>query len=174
MCYATAQDTIGNVSQQLLEDTFSSLSSADPQATTFSFDATSLSAFAANPSTSSSIISSSTSSSSAARTTTGSSSSASTTTTTPSGSSSGLSAGAIAGAVIGSVVGLAVILGLAYLAFRRRSSQKATTDEAAFTSSHSPDVQVAHQKNFQPVRLVEMGVREPQELPAEKRHELHG
>lgn len=165
MCYATAEDTIGNVSQQLLERTFSSLSSADPQATTFSFDATSLSAFAALPSTGSSIVSSSTSSSSAAPTTT----------PAATGSSSSLSGGAIAGAVIGSVASIVIILGLAYLAFRRRSSQKATIDEATYTSNYSPDIQYAHQKNFQPVNVLEMGdSREPQELHTERAHELHG
>ena len=165
MCYATAQDTIGNVSQQLLEYTFSSLSSANPQATTFSFDATSLSAFAAIPSTSSSIISSSISSSSAAPTTT----------PAATGSSSSLSGGAIAGAVIGSVAGIVIILGLTYLAFRRRSSQKATINESTYTSNYSPDIQYAHQKNVQPVQLFEIGdVREVQELHAERAHELHG
>ena len=165
MCYATAQDKIGNVSQQLLEDTFSSLSSANPQATTFSFDATSLSAFAAIPSTSSSITSSSTSPSSAA----------STTTPAATGHSSSLSGGAIAGAVIGSVAGIVIILGLAYLAFRRRSSQKATIDEATYTSNHSPDIQYAHQKNFHLVGPLEMeDTREPQELHTERAHELHG
>ncbi|KAK4506887.1 hypothetical protein PRZ48_000620 [Zasmidium cellare] len=131
VCIATQPDTIANVSQELLNDTYSSLTSAAPSATTFSFDAASLVARAL--STSSSIVASS----QAATTTsaTVSSSAASATSSSSSSESSSLSGGAIAGIVIGCVFGIAAILIVGFLLFRRRRNNRGgATNEASYTS----------------------------------------
>ncbi|KAF2114025.1 hypothetical protein BDV96DRAFT_107262 [Lophiotrema nucula] len=111
VCWGTTQDPYSNVSAKIMNDTFSSLSSAHPRQTTFAIDTVALLALATATSTAS---------------TTGSATSSPTGSSTPtqsSNSDSGLSGGAIGGIVVGVVGGLALI-GLAAFFYWRRASKK--------------------------------------------------
>lgn len=123
MCLGTQDDTISNVSQDLLNETFSSLSLASPAATTYTFDATSLSAAAL--STSQSAVSSVGSS----RTSSPSSASSLPSPAESHNDSNALSGGTIAGIVVGCVVGIAAIIAAGYIVLRRRQRRIAPAKE---------------------------------------------
>ncbi|KAL4915985.1 hypothetical protein BDW62DRAFT_187292 [Aspergillus aurantiobrunneus] len=106
ICWNNELSPLGNISADVLQDTYSSLTSAEPSARTWAFDPASLMPVSATPS---------------ATDTPGVD-----TTPTPdsevvsnSGSDS-LSGGTIAGIVVGAVVGVALILGAAWFLLRRR------------------------------------------------------
>lgn len=105
---ATQDNPIAAVSDTLMNETYSSLSSASPSASTFSVDVASLAARAT--ATTSSISSSTTTSA--------------TTTATPTSNSDDsitVAPGTIAGGVVGGVAGLAIIGILAWFLIRRRA-----------------------------------------------------
>ncbi|KAF2213190.1 hypothetical protein CERZMDRAFT_96857 [Cercospora zeae-maydis SCOH1-5] len=112
VCVATQDNPIGAVPQSLMNETFSSLSSASPSASTFSVDVASLAARATATSTTSS----------ASTSTSSPTSTASETASPPNGGSNdGVSGGTIAGAVVGGVAGLALIGALVWFLLRRRA-----------------------------------------------------
>jgi hypothetical protein len=123
VCIATQQDTIGGVSQDLLNETFSSLSSAKPAGTTYAFDATSLStaALAMSPSAISSVQSSPTSQSLP------SSLSSPLRPTNSIEDSNTLPGSTIAGVVVGCVVGVAAIIVAGFVIIRRHRHGKNAT-----------------------------------------------
>ena len=130
MCIGTQEDTISGVSQELLNETFSSLSSATPAGTTYAFDATSLSvaALATSSSTISPVQSSATSQSQPT------SLSSPLEPTNPSEDSDTLSAGTIAGVVVGCVVGIAAVIvaGCTFIRrHRRRNNATKHTNNAS-------------------------------------------
>ncbi|KAF2165051.1 hypothetical protein M409DRAFT_55953 [Zasmidium cellare ATCC 36951] len=133
VCVATQDNPIAAVPELLMNETFSSLSSADPSATSYSVDVNSLAARATASSTSSSSLQS---------TSTTTSPSATTTQSPAPDDSDSISGGAIAGIVVGCVVGLAAIAGLIWFLLRRRRSQKKSASEippAAFPLGHSAE-----------------------------------
>jgi hypothetical protein len=138
------------VSQSLLNETFSSLSSATPASTTYGFDATSLSAAALSTSlstTSSTILS--------VQSTPSSFSSSPTPIPTKSSSSSDtVSGGTIAGAVVGCVVGVATVLIIGYVVLRRYRRGKVPREEVSNTSKQSWDE-----------RKIDSGTHDISELP---------
>lgn len=116
-----------------MNETFSSLSSANPSASTFSVDVVSLAATATSSSQSSTATEAATSTSADTASTTP--------TSTGESDDSGASAtGAIAGGVVGGVAGLAVIGAIVWLLLRRRSKKQAyeppTSPLAAETEKH--------------------------------------
>ncbi|KAI5368065.1 hypothetical protein Slin15195_G031990 [Septoria linicola] len=135
VCVATQDNPIAEVSDMLLNETFSSLSSASPSASTFSVDVVSLAARATATSSSQS--------STATEAATSTSADTASTTSTSTGESNDLGSsptGAIAGGVVGGVAGLAVIGAIVWLLLRRRSKKQAyeppTSPLAAETEKH--------------------------------------
>ena len=124
MCIGTQEDTISGVSQDLLNETFSSLSSATPGGTTYAFDATSLSAaaLATRPLAISSVQLSTTSQS------VPSSLSSPLESTNPGEDPETLPGGTIAGIVVGCVVGVAAIIVAGYVIIRRHRRGKNATN----------------------------------------------
>ncbi|OAL45411.1 hypothetical protein IQ07DRAFT_225064 [Pyrenochaeta sp. DS3sAY3a] len=118
ICWATAPNPVANISRELSNDTFSSLTAATPSATYYTFDVASVLASAAATASSSG-----TSVPSASIT----ASSSPTSSTILDTSSGGLSGGAIGGIVGGVVGGLALIGAVAFFLWRRRSNAKASS-----------------------------------------------
>lgn len=123
ICWATAENPIANVSEDRLNETFSSLSSARPSASSLTFDIAALTA-TSTPASSTASATSSPASSGASATPSETSSQS----PAPTGGSSGVSGGAIGGAVVGGVVGLALI-GAGIFFLMRRKSKKAHQNE---------------------------------------------
>lgn len=142
MCVATEANVIANVSDALLNQTYSSLSSASPSASVLTLDGASLASAAAATSTSSS--SSSASSSIAAHS---SQTSPATTTTSPASSSSSthLSGGAIGGIVVGCVLGISLIAAAVFFALRKRRSWHDPAQDPS-GSPFSPGDQMAEKR----------------------------
>ncbi|KAF7188318.1 hypothetical protein HII31_10382 [Pseudocercospora fuligena] len=113
VCVATQDNPIADVPQLLMNETYSSLTSANPSATSLSVDVTSLVAEAT---------SSSSSTSSAATTASSTTSTAGPTSTTANSDSGSTTTGAIAGGVVGGVAGLAIIGGVIWFFLRKRKS----------------------------------------------------
>ncbi|KAM3423561.1 hypothetical protein BST61_g988 [Cercospora zeina] len=175
VCVATQDNPIGAVPQSLMNDTFSSLSSASPSASTFSVDVASLAARATATSTSTS---------SSSSTSTGSpNSTPSETGSSPNGESDdGVSGGTIAGAVVGGVAGLALIVALAWFLLRRRARRN--THEPVPTSpsgaeaekhDHFGAASPGYSTPAPEYHLSEMeGMREVNEMPGQERVASHG
>ncbi|KAF2470930.1 uncharacterized protein BDR25DRAFT_28302 [Lindgomyces ingoldianus] len=120
ICWATPENPFANVTEKELNKTFSSLSSARPSASSYSFNSAKL--FASTTSGASS-------SATAASASTTATSSAASPTPTQGDSSGGISGGAIGGIVVGVVGGLAIIGAGCFFLWRRRSNNsKATQD----------------------------------------------
>jgi hypothetical protein len=171
VCIATQPDTISGVSQYLLNETFSSLSSATPAGITYAFDATSLSAvaLATSLSTSSSTIVSDQPPPSSL------SSSPTPIPTKSSSSSDTVSGGTIAGAVVGCVVGIAAILIIGYIVLRRCPRGKLQKEEVGHVSKQLWEERKTHSGIHNMSELpnssapAEMGgVYEAHELPGRK------
>ena len=130
MCIGTQENTISGVSQELLNETFSSLSSATPAGTTYAFDATSLStaALATSSSEIPSVQSSPTSQSSSSPL------SSPPEPTNSSENSDTLPGGTIAGIVVGCIVGVAAIIVAGYVINRRHRRDKNATEHISNVS----------------------------------------
>ncbi|CRG92219.1 hypothetical protein PISL3812_09275 [Talaromyces islandicus] len=132
ICWNSAHDTLTNISSNTLNETYSSLSSASPSASSWSFSPETL--IAATQTTSSSTTSTTTTTTtSASKHTTAlptstHTSTPSSTESSSSSSSSSLSGGAIAGIVIGALAGVAIIAALAFFLFRRRRNSRDPSD----------------------------------------------
>lgn len=122
ICWATAHDILNNITNKVLNDTYSSLSSAHPSATTWAFSPEELIAQTAPPTTS------------GASPTSSGASSGTSAATNPSGSNdngggdnttSKISSGAIAGIVIGAIAGVALIAAGLFFLWRRARNQNA-------------------------------------------------
>ncbi|CAK7245867.1 MAG: hypothetical protein STHCBS139747_007472 [Sporothrix thermara] len=136
ICWATHHDILNNITNKVLNNTYSSLSKAHPSATTWAFDPLSLIALTAPPTSSatpSSAVSSAASSASAASSSSASFSNAASAASTSAlstspadstGGSKSISGGAIAGIVIGSVAGVALIAGVLFYLWRRARNKK--------------------------------------------------
>ncbi|KAH7115861.1 hypothetical protein B0J11DRAFT_112509 [Dendryphion nanum] len=140
ICWATPPNPFVNITGAKINETFSSLSSANPTASTYSFDIKAALA-TATPTPSASSSSASTGASAASQTATNSPTSTALTSQTPE-PSSGLSGGAIGGIVVGVVGGLALLAGLAFF-FWRRGKKNNTNDLnkpelESNPSSHNP------------------------------------
>lgn len=128
VCLSKAQDVLFDVSAEALNVTYSSLASASPSASSYTFDPAKLGAHATSSSTS---ISSTTSTGSISTGTTASTphpanNGQSTVTVVASGSGSpSLSGGAIGGIVAGAVIAVMIVLGAIYLFLKRSRSQQA-------------------------------------------------
>ncbi|KAF2190433.1 hypothetical protein K469DRAFT_721292 [Zopfia rhizophila CBS 207.26] len=118
ICWATAKNPFANFGEEKSNATFSSLSSANPSATTFAFDRAQLTV----SSTSAASSSAATSSASISETSTGTSSTP-TQTQSSNDSDSGISGGAIGGIVVGVVAGLALIGAGAFFLWRRQHNK---------------------------------------------------
>ncbi|KAK4948346.1 hypothetical protein LTR10_012880 [Elasticomyces elasticus] len=127
ICLATQPNIIENVSIAQLQERYTSLSSANPSATTFVFDATALAVLATSTS---SIPTTSLTSTTSSTSLMSSSTSASVPTTTNPVSDQLVehhtSGGVIAGAVVAGIAGLALVAGVVYLISRRRRSKSRT------------------------------------------------
>ncbi|KAH8817218.1 hypothetical protein F5884DRAFT_853641 [Xylogone sp. PMI_703] len=134
ICWNSAHDTLNNISISALNKTYSSLSSATPSASSWTFDPVLLIAATQTYSTKTSTSTSVSTTSSAP---TKSSSAPPPPTTTPHSSSS-LSGGAIAGIVIGVIAAL-VLLAIGIFLLRRRNKQRgvATTQEGPTTETYT-------------------------------------
>ncbi|KAJ4290520.1 hypothetical protein N0V90_010737 [Kalmusia sp. IMI 367209] len=125
VCWEVAADPFRNVSQKKMNETFSSLSSASPSASSLAVNVAALTA----TTTPSSSIATSTDSSTSASTPKYSSISSSDPDTTntrtrePQSSDNGVSSGTIGGAVVGAIAGLALIGGGSFFFFRRRQAK---------------------------------------------------
>ncbi|ERS96569.1 hypothetical protein HMPREF1624_06776 [Sporothrix schenckii ATCC 58251] len=117
ICWSTAHDILNNITNKDLNNTYSSLSSAHPSATTWAFSPDELIAKTAPPT---SPASSSAADSSA---TSGASSPAGPTGSSGAGSS-GIGGGAIAGIVVGSIAGVALIVAGLFFLWRLARNQK--------------------------------------------------
>ncbi|KAL9110445.1 MAG: hypothetical protein Q9227_004989 [Pyrenula ochraceoflavens] len=116
ICWASAHDLLLNISSGALQDTYSSLSSAQPSASSWSFDPQTLIASTQTTSTS-------TTRETSSSTTTPVSSASS---TSSSSSSSSPSGGAIAGIVIGALAALALIGAAIWFLMRHRRKKTQT------------------------------------------------
>jgi hypothetical protein len=172
VCIATQPDTIGDVSQSLLNETFSSLSSATPAGTTYAFDATSLSAAALAPSVSTA------SSSTISSVQSPSSSFSSPSSPIPTKSSSSpdtVPGGTIAGAVVGCVVGLSAVLIIGFVVFRRYRRGKFPKEQLGHVSKQSWEERKTNNDSHNMFELPNSsgpaelgGVYKAHELPARK------
>ncbi|CAK7212980.1 hypothetical protein SCUCBS95973_001644 [Sporothrix curviconia] len=120
VCWSTHHDILNNITNKVLNDTYSSLSKAHPSATTWSFEPLALIAETAPP-TSSATSSGDTSATSSAP-------SAAATATNGGHESSVIrktTGGAIAGIVIGSIAGVALIAGIIFFLWRRARNKQA-------------------------------------------------
>ena len=128
VCWSTSRDTLNNITNDVLNDTYSSLSSAKPSATTWAFTPVSLIALT-NPAV--------TQSQSQTPTPTPDSDASSIGSSVPtavptdgSGAGTSLGGGAIAGVVVGALGGVA-LLGLGIFMVCRRQKQRHSPDAAA-------------------------------------------
>ncbi|KAF9692728.1 hypothetical protein EKO04_009059 [Ascochyta lentis] len=119
VCWSTVENPVANLSDTKLNDTFSSLSSAQPSASSFPISLAQLQA-TATPTTSLPVSLSASSLSSASET--GSPSAVDTPFPAQSTGQKGISGGAIGGIVGGVVGGLAIIGVVGFLLFRRRKA----------------------------------------------------
>ena len=176
-----------------MNETFSSLSSAEPSATALTFDFSSLSRRAEATSSSSASTESTATTSSTSSSETASATTEPETTSTPSPSdklkSDSVRTGAIAGAVVGGIAGLAIVAGLIWFFWRRHKRQtrgqpflspidghKKTNGRAELSPHDSNMVQGRKQAdNYSPQELT-AEYNSPQELNAEGngRQELNG
>ncbi|PSN59091.1 hypothetical protein BS50DRAFT_594786 [Corynespora cassiicola Philippines] len=131
ICWATLSNPLTNFSETLVNETFSSLSSASPSATSWTFDLDSLSSTTSStPASTAASTSASVSSSTAA---TSEPASSSTTPTSggsplpdaPGSDNTGLSGGAIGGIVVGVVGGIAILGAGAFFLWRRSRNNTA-------------------------------------------------
>ncbi|CAK7207233.1 hypothetical protein SEUCBS139899_010043 [Sporothrix eucalyptigena] len=123
ICWSTHHDVLNNITNKVLNDTYSSLSSAHPSATTWSFDPDALIALTAPPTSSATSSGGSGSATTSAPSTSGTDTNGGSGNNT-SGTTSKVTGGAIAGIVVGSIAGVALIgLGL-FLLWRRARNQK--------------------------------------------------
>jgi hypothetical protein len=122
VCFSKAQDVLFDLNAEALNATYSSLASASPSASSYTFDPVSLGAQpTSSPSTTSTgTISTGTTASAPHSTTNGQS-----TVTVIAGTSTSLSGGAIGGIVAGAVVALMIALGAISLFLKRSRSQQA-------------------------------------------------
>ncbi|EME80225.1 uncharacterized protein MYCFIDRAFT_204508 [Pseudocercospora fijiensis CIRAD86] len=127
VCVATQDNLIADVSQLLMNETYSSLTAANPSATTYSVDVTSLVALATS-SSSSSIATTSTASVSSTSSTASPVSAAAAPRGTP------IATGAIAGGVVGGVAGLAIIGGAIWFFLRRSKKAKSKSKNQDLSS----------------------------------------
>ncbi|KAH7089240.1 hypothetical protein FB567DRAFT_591351 [Paraphoma chrysanthemicola] len=121
ICWATAENPVANLSKQLSNETYSSLSSAQPSATSFPININALLASSTPASLASSLSASATSSTS--------SSPSPSTTGTNGGGGGGLSGGAIGGIVGGVVGGLALLGAIAFFLWRRKNNANKTAGD---------------------------------------------
>ncbi|GIZ37267.1 hypothetical protein CKM354_000072000 [Cercospora kikuchii] len=171
VCIASQDNPIGEVPQSLINETYASLSSASPSASTFSVDVASLVSRATATSTSSSATTTSTSSPT---------STASETASPPSeDSDSGVSGGTIAGAVVGGVAGLALIGALVWFLLRRRARHThapvptSPTGDQAEKHDHFGAVSPGYSTPAPEYHLSEMeGTREIKEMPGGAAHQV--
>ncbi|OGM48224.1 hypothetical protein ABOM_002162 [Aspergillus bombycis] len=150
ICWNNERSPLGNISSQLLEDTYSSLSAEAPSATTWAFDPQSLLPATSTPSTSTSPPSTTTA--------------VTTPSSSPNSPSASLSGGAIAGIVVGVVVLVAIVLGgAAYLLKRHRRRQNPTPGfpPAELLAHETRPKEQRYEADGKPINL-----RRPVELPA--------
>lgn len=114
VCAATRVNPMARVGDAILNETFSSLSAANPSATTFSVDAAALASQAAATRSAASETSASASA---------------TATAIPKDVSKSVSGGTIAGAVVGGLAAIAAIIGLVWFVSRRRRGSKTSLSE---------------------------------------------
>ena len=167
ICWATPENPIANVTQDKMNETFSSLSSARPSATEYSFDLQAL--YATSTSTSSSASASATTSGAAGSAAQSQSASSTASPSPSSSSSSGLSGGAIAGIVIGAIAVIALIGIGAFILFRRnrKNARAAELDGKAHPQNA---YQAAQEKNGQHFRQAGYSPA-PQQEPVEMHQE---
>ncbi|KAK5051338.1 hypothetical protein LTR84_002990 [Exophiala bonariae] len=166
-CLSTLNNLLNDISRSTLNETYTSLSLAQPSATYLYFDAVALAAVASSISTSSMTSATSTpttqststtsaqdtisqsafSTSSSATTNTAIAGEASNTSTPQVNHNNGLSGGAIGGIVVGGVAGISVlVLGIWFLARRRRQGRHSTT----VTHDTKTDTGIPEQQPVQP------------------------
>ncbi|KAF2656460.1 hypothetical protein K491DRAFT_678072 [Lophiostoma macrostomum CBS 122681] len=133
ICWATQPNILQNLTKKQMNNTYSSISSARPSQTYYTFNANRLVSSATATATDTDTASLSSSATSA---TTGPTSTSSQATS----SASGLSSGAIAGIVIGAIAGLALIGAGAFLLWRRSKSNNKTTHGNELDPSSNPYV----------------------------------
>ncbi|KAH8690650.1 hypothetical protein BGW36DRAFT_58296 [Talaromyces proteolyticus] len=178
ICWSTAHDTLTNISLSTLNQTYLSLSSASPSASSWSFSPEKLIAATATTTTSTST---STTKHTAMTTDTHSSTTSATpsSTTSPSSSSS-LSGGAIAGIVIGAVAGVVIIVALLLYLFRRRRGQGDTPTGNAHHENVVYGSEPKHEVKLQPTSrypqgpMHELASAQRTELPTNTPQELPG
>ncbi|KAL9622660.1 MAG: hypothetical protein Q9160_002970 [Pyrenula sp. 1 TL-2023] len=149
ICWASAHDLLLNISSPTLNDTYSSLSSAKPSASSWSFDPQTL--IAATQTTSSTT--SKTTSSTTTALPTSSVTPSPTTSPVSSSSSSPISGGAIAGIVVGALAGLTVLS--AAIWFLMRHTRKQGESRPAQQSFSTAPIYL--DKNKAPVQPHELG-----------------
>ncbi|KAI9713956.1 MAG: hypothetical protein M1820_000686 [Bogoriella megaspora] len=174
VCWLTSTDILSDADVKKLNNTFSSLSSASPSATSFPFtpDADLFTSSISSASASSSSTSSSTSSSGSAGLVPSDSSSQPPATTTPpaspiaSSQGSSLSGGAIAGIVIGALIGLALLAGAFYIGRWNKKTQRPSPKHTLAPPQELSAVDARHELPDDPLNRLELASEpKPQELP---------
>ncbi|KAF2154514.1 hypothetical protein K461DRAFT_275632 [Myriangium duriaei CBS 260.36] len=188
ICWNSAHDTLTNISASVLNDTYSSLSSATPKASSWSFSPLSLIAETSplpSSSTATSPTSAPTTSSASGPTTSSSSSSTSPSSSASSGpvssSSSHLSGGAIGGIVVGAIAAVALVALVLLLFLRRKRASAPHQDRYdsnapvhAYYADEGHGIQQSHLGSPQVPMSELSGQMQPGELPAHSLNELPG
>jgi hypothetical protein len=164
ICYSLAPDALLNISSSALDEAYSSLSSAQPSASSFSFDPQALIAQTQASTHTSTQTSTQTTSTQTSRPPT-----TSPPTPIPHPSNS-LSGGAIAGIVIGAIGGIALACLAAFLLLRRRKRRQNGLAHAAIPQDEPKYIIPAQEYKHDP------GYDMPKEMHADTRPvaELHG